>query len=394
MKASKGATFIILCSEYRPFMGGIALWAENLLKTLSDNDFEAVVLTHLNRSHKKKGVHSTKQIHYIPGHDWKKFHWLYRLPLLLKYMLTRKELVLVAATWNDLEVIHFLKKLFKFRIYCASHGTDVTKHVFPRKPKIINKINNIYASVDLFMPVSSSLDKIARSMYSKLSCPTLVLGCNVMTDIFKPEMDPKKKSALRQEIGIDPDRPLLVTVGRMMAVKGFRHVIMALPELKQRYPGITYLIVANSAEPERLLIDNMVRELHLEDNVVILPTVDNAKLPNILQAADLFILTSEPTYCPFYQEEGLPRVIPEASACELPVIVSTTGGLPEAVVNGKTGFIVPNGDQLALKQSIQAILDNKEKAKEMGRNGRQLVLERFSDTAMTTRILEMAQQQH
>ena len=63
-------------------------------------------------------------------------------------------------------------------------------------------------------------------------------------------------------------------------------------------------------------------------------------------------------------------------------------------MNGKTGFIVPNGDQLALKQSIQAILDNKEKAKEMGRNGRQLVLERFSDTAMTTRILEMAQQQH
>jgi len=388
-------TFIILCSEYPPFMGGIALWAENLQKTLTSSGYEAVVLTHLTKSHKKKGVRSTKQVRYIAGHDWQKLHWLYRLPTLLHYMLTRNEVVLVAATWNDIEVIHRLKSLFGFKIFCASHGTDVTRHVYPKKPKLIKKIDRIFSSVDLFMPVSRSLDRIARSMYPGLSCPTLVLGCNIFTDVFVPEPDQERRLALRRQfgIGVAPGRPLLVTVGRMMAVKGFRHVIMALAELRKPYPGITYMIVADRDEPESLLIDSLVKELDLENNVVIHPTVQNEKLPQLLQAADIFILTSEPVYCPFYQEEGLPRVIPEASACGLPVVVSTTGGLPEGVVNNETGFIVPNGDQEALKKAILTLLGDRENALEMGIKGREHVLKNFSEASMTGKILAMAERE-
>ena len=389
----KKRTFVILCSEYPPFMGGIALWAENLLKTLTANGYEAVVLTHLTRSHKKKGVRSTREVRYLAGHDWQKFHWLYRLPTLLKYMATRRELIVVAATWDDLQVIHRLKPLFRFKIYCASHGTDVTKHVFPRKRKVLEKINRIYRSVDLFMPVSKSLDLIARSMYPALRCPTLVLGCNVLTDVFTPEHDPEKKNALRKQFGIAPECKLLVTVGRMMAVKGFRHVIMAVAALRERYPDLAYMIVARRDEPESLLLDALVKELHVEDRILFQPPVDNRELPKILQASDIFVLTSEPVYCPFYQEEGLPRVIPEASACEIPVIASTTGGLPEGVRDGETGFVVPNGDQEALKRSICALLDDPEKAREMGRKGREFVLEQFSDTSMTARILSMAEQE-
>jgi len=388
-------TFVILCSEYPPFMGGISLWAENLLDTLSANGYEAVVMTHMTRSNKKKGARSSKQVRYIKGHDWQKLHWLYRLPGLLRYMLTRKELVLVAATWNDIEVIHRLKGIFRFKIFCASHGTDVTRHVYPKKPKLIKKIDRIFSSVDLFMPVSLSLDRIARSMYPNLTCPTLVLGCNVKTDMFIPEHDTGKQLALRQllGIGIAPNRPLLVTVGRMMAVKGFRHILMALPELKKSYPGITYMIVADRDEPESLLIDSLVKELDLENNVVIHPTVQNEKLPQLLQAADIFILTSEPVYCPFYQEEGLPRVIPEASACGLPVVVSTTGGLPEGVVSNETGFIVPNGDQEALKKAILTLLGNRDKALKMGMKGREHVLNNFSEASMTGKILAMAEKE-
>jgi phosphatidylinositol alpha-1,6-mannosyltransferase len=283
--------------------------------------------------------------------------------------------------------------LFRFKIYCASHGTDVTKHVFPKKRKVIEKIDRIYGSADLFMPVSKSLDTIARSMYPALRCKSLVLGCNVMTDVFVPEHDPEKKRALRKQFGIAPECRLLVTVGRMMAVKGFRHVIMAVAALRERYPDLTYLIVAEREEPESLLLDALVKELHVEDRIIVHPPVDNRELPKILQASDIFVLTSEPVYCPFYQEEGLPRVIPEASACEIPVIASTTGGLPEGVRDGDTGFIVPNGDQEALKRSICALLDDPAKAREMGRKGREFVLEQFSDTSMTARILAMAERE-
>jgi len=152
------------------------------------------------------------------------------------------------------------------------------------------------------------------------------------------------------------------------------------------------MIVADKAEPEILLIDRLIQELHLEGHIIIQPPVSNTDLPKLLQSADLFVLTSEPVYCPFYQEEGLPRVIPEASACGLPVVVSTTGGLPEGVVNGETGYTVPNGDQQSLKAAITTLLSNPEKAANMGRKGREHVLKHFSYEAMATRILSIAEQ--
>lgn len=390
----KNTLFIILCSEYPPDMyGGIAQWAENLHGTLIRNGYEAVVLTHRNRRHKKLKVRSTDNVRYIGGHDWKKLRWLYRLPSLMKFLLTKKEVVLIAATWDELQVTHKLKKFFGFRIYCSSHGTDITKHIFPRKEKTVSRINWIFSSVDLFMPVSHSLDRLARSMYPNLTCPGLVLGCNVNTDLFRPEHDHLRKAELRRQFGIDEKCRLIITVGRMMAVKGFRHIIMALADIRNSIPDVRYMIVAHPDEPECLLIEHLVKELHLERHVIIRPPISNRELPKLLQAADLFVLTSEPVYCPYYQEEGLPRVIPEASACGLPVIVTTTGGLAEAVVDNKTGFIVPHGDQNTLKQSIITLLTNREKAGEMGMNGREHVMQHFSDTCMTGRILSIAERE-
>jgi phosphatidyl-myo-inositol dimannoside synthase len=390
----KNTLFIILCSEYPPNMyGGIAQWAENLHDTLSKSGYDTIVLTHKNRQHKKLKVRSTKTVRYISGHDWKKLHWLYRLPALIKLLLTHKNVVLIPATWDELQVIHHFKPLFHFRIYCSSHGTDITKHVFPRKEKTIRKINKIFSSVDLFMPVSQSLDRLTRSMFPNITYKSIVLGCNINTTIFCPVPDQATKTELRKQFGINDQCHLMITIGRMMAVKGFRHIIMALPDIRKTIPDICYMIVAKPDEPEIMLIEHLVKELHLEKHVIIQPPINNKKLPQLLQTADLFVLTSEPVYFPHYQEEGLPRVIPEASSCGLPVIVSTTGGLAEAVVNNETGFIVHHGDQEALKTSIRTLLTNGEKAKEMGMKGRQYVLKHFSDEVMKTKILSIAEQE-
>lgn len=382
--------FIILCSEFPPEKyGGIAYWAKNLLETLTGNGHDAIVLTHLSKAHKRIGVRSTRSVRYISGHDWKKLHWLYRLPYLIREFATHRECVVIAATWDELQVVHRLKPFFNFRIYCSSHGTDVTKHVFPKSGKTIDKINRIFRSVDLFMPVSRSLDNLARSMYPALSCRSIVLGCNVNTDRFRPESDAAKRTGLRKRFGIDPECRLVITVGRMMPVKGFRHVIMALPAVRKVVPNVRYMIVAAPLEPEYLQIRHLVRELGLEETVAIQPPLSNDELPELLQAADLFVLTSEPVYCPFYQEEGLPRVIPEASACGLPVVVSTTGGLSEAVVEGETGHVVHLGDHDALVCRMTELLSDRERAAAMGARGRDHVLEHFSDRRMTETILSI-----
>lgn len=345
--------FIILTSELPPDMyGGIAYWAENLFCKLDQLGYDVTVLTHLHRKQKDGGVKSTKNLRYISGHDWSKFHWLYRLPHIVQLLLIKKNVVIIAATWNDIQVVHHLKKIFRFRIYCSSHGTDITKHVYPRKGKTIESINTVFESVDLFMPVSLSLDKRAKSMFPKLSCNSIILGCNVNTELFRPERNRQNKIRLKEKLALGPDSPLLISVGRMLGVKGFRQVIMALPDIRNHIPDIRYMIVASPLEPEYALLKHLISELKLEEHVIFRQPVSNTALPEILQAADVFILTSEPVYFPHYQEEGLPRVIAEASACGLPVIVSTTGGLAEAVLDNETGFVVPHGDQNCLKNRI------------------------------------------
>lgn len=387
---SDSKSFIILTSEYPPeTYGGIAYWASNFLETLTRSGYEAVVLTHKNKLQKKVGVTSTDTVRYIHGHDWKKFHWLYRLPVLLKLLLTRKNVVVIASTWDELQIIYRLKPLFGFRIYCSSHGTDITKHVFPKNEQTIRKIDRIFRSVDLFIPVSHSLDRLARTMFPALTCKSIVLGCNVDTNIFRPVENREKKAALKKKLGIDPAHPLMITVGRMMAVKGFRHVIMALPHIIESIPDIRYMIIAQPQEPEYLLIRHLISELGLERHVIIKPPIKNSELPEILQAADLFVLTSEPVYCPHYQEEGLPRVIPEASACGLPVIVSSTGGLGEAVIDNETGFVVAHGSQDLLRKLLITVLTHKESASEMGKKGRRHIEKEFSNQSMITRILDI-----
>lgn len=390
MKHSGKPRFIILCSEFPPEKyGGIALWAKNLIDTLVLHGYDAIVLTHLTRAHKKLNVRSSKPVRYINGHDWKKLHWFYRLPYLIKEFLTNKECVIIAATWDELQFIHRLKPLFGFRILCSSHGTDMTRHVYPVRHDIRCKINSILASVDLFLPVSQSLDRLARSSYPALNCSSIILGCNVNTGVFRPEFDPSIKKELKQGLGFGRDNPIIMSVGRMMAVKGFRQIIMALPAILERVPDTRYVIVARPLEPECILINQLIGELGLKEHVIIHQPVANEKLPRLLQAADIFALTSEPVYCSYYQEEGLPRVIPEASACGLPVVVSTTGGLAEAVVEGKTGFIIHHGDLRTLADRITLLLADPELRRFMGVNGRKHVEKFFSDTSMTDKILSI-----
>ncbi|WP_167375001.1 glycosyltransferase family 4 protein [Prosthecochloris sp. GSB1] len=382
--------YILLTSEFPPGKyGGIAYWASNLLSTLRSSGRDAVVLTRRNRTHEKLRLQSAEGTVYLRGHDWKKLRWLYRLPWLLYFLMTRRNVVLVAATWDELQVIHRLKALFGFRIYCSSHGTDVTRHVYPENIARKQNIRSVFSNVDLFLPVSRSLDRLARKEYGGLACGTVVLGCNVDTETFKPAEEPEIKQELRQKAGIPPESPVLISVGRMMAVKGYRTVIMTIPDILEHHPDFLYVIVSEPLDPERRLIEALVSRLNIEKNVMLLPPVPHEELPGLLCAADVFVLTSEPVYCPYYQEEGLPRVIVEASACGLPVIVSTTGGLPEAVIDGETGCVVETGDLRALKTKILELLGDRERAAKMGEKGRAFVRENFSDSAMAEKILSV-----
>lgn len=155
----------------------------------------------------------------------------------------------------------------------------------------------------------------------------------------------------------------LVMVGRLQAPKDALTLVRALAALRQR--PCEAMIVGDG--PDRPAVEKEVRRLGL-DSVVRLVGARN-DVAELLAAADLFVLSS--------RSEGLPLSILEAMAAGLPVVASNVGGVPEVVVEGETGFLVPPGDPQSLAAAIERLLDDSALRHRLGAAGRIRVAEHF-----------------
>ncbi len=385
--------FIILVSEFPPGQnGGIAHWANNLYKTLKSTGKKVVVLTRKTGYHRKSKIRSTNTIKYITGRNWQKMNWLWELPYLLHLLASHKHAAVIAATWHNAAKIHLLKKLFPFTLYCSARGTEITKAVYPRDNKEQRQLERVLKNVDILIPNSSFLDNLVRKTFPDVPFKSVVIGNDVDHHLFKPETDPGRKRILREKMGIPAEAPVLLTVGRMVAFKGFTDLIRALKPVAKEVPGFILLMVSAPREPEYSKILDAIAFNGLEKNVVIKNPVEHHELPEIYHAADVFALWSKAVYEPMYQEEGFGRTAIEAAACGLPVVVGNTGGQPETVIDGKTGYVVPAGDRTALSERVSILLIDKKLARRMGEKGREFIVKTFTAEIMRDKILQLTKQ--
>lgn len=217
-------------------------------------------------------------------------------------------------------------------------GTEVPLALDSRRRrrmiKALQRATRIFA-------VSESLKRHAAS----LGVPgdkILVVGNGVDTARFQ-RVD---RRMARQRLGLAIDAPVLVSVGALVERKGFHRVLECLPALRQRFPGLRYLIVGGPG-PEgdwTARLRDSVRDLGLQDCVEFLGTVAPEELKVPLSAADLFVLAT--------RNEGWANVILEAMACGLPVVTTDVGGNAEVVADTNLGALVPFGHPDKLEQAI------------------------------------------
>jgi glycosyltransferase involved in cell wall biosynthesis len=173
---------------------------------------------------------------------------------------------------------------------------------------------------------------------------------------FKPDAD---KPALRKQLGLPEDKPLIVMVGVMRGAKGHDVAIEAARTL----PHANFILVGDGAQ--RLQYEEQAKGL---TNVHFLG--QRMDVPDILSASDMLILPSD--------MEALPTVLIEAGAAGLPAVSSDVGGAKEIVSDGETGILIPPRNPEALASAIQRLLDDPALAQEMGRKARAVVLQRFT----------------
>ncbi len=181
----------------------------------------------------------------------------------------------------------------------------------------------------------------------------------------------------RRELGMEGEGIIIGSAGRLTEQKGYRYLLMAARELKAMNRDFFILIAGDG--PLRKDLHEEVERLGLKERVRFLSFVED--IQRFLVGIDIFVLPS------LY--EGLPFVLLEAMGAGRPVIATTVGGIPEVVMDGVTGILVPPKDPLALSRAMGYLLENRKVATEMGRKGRERVERHFPSGRMVEATLEV-----
>jgi glycogen(starch) synthase len=167
-------------------------------------------------------------------------------------------------------------------------------------------------------------------------------------------------------LGFSP--PTLLLLGRLAEEKGFDIAIHAFFRLKQN-GSLAELLIVGGGEEEPFL-RKRVREYALEESVRFLGPLSREEIPIWINRATLLCVPS------FFESFGLAAL--EAMQLERPVIASRVGGLPEVILDGKTGLLIPEKDPEALFQAMRQLLAEPKRAIAMGKEGRQRAIDYFS----------------
>jgi glycosyltransferase involved in cell wall biosynthesis len=168
------------------------------------------------------------------------------------------------------------------------------------------------------------------------------------------------RESLRAQLGVP--HPMILTVAGLIPRKGIDTILHALSRLRDTHP---FTLVVCGAGTER---DNLLRlseSLRLAERVQFRGRVDREEIPRFFAACDVFVLAS--------RLEAAGNVLLEAMASGRPVVTTDSGGPPEYVREGETGFVVPPADADALAGRLRILLDDPALRERMGKAGRALV---------------------
>ncbi|HEX4629056.1 MAG TPA: glycosyltransferase family 4 protein, partial [Gemmatimonadales bacterium] len=186
-------------------------------------------------------------------------------------------------------------------------------------------------------------------------------------DRFKPGLDPTELRG-RFELPDNGTRWLL-TVARLDPHKGVDSVIEALPTVVARFPAVHYAVAGSGADRERL--EKLAHKNGVADRVRFLGGVSERDLPALYNLASVYVGVSR--ISERIGVEGFGISLVEASACGLPVVAGNSGGIPDAVRDGETGYLVPPEDPAALADALCRLLVDPEGARRVGAAGRRAV---------------------
>jgi phosphatidylinositol alpha-1,6-mannosyltransferase len=213
-------------------------------------------------------------------------------------------------------------------------------------------------------------NEISKALSPKAKSKLVKIAPGIDTDHFAP--DPTAVQ-LRRDLGL-ADKKVIVSVGRLVHRKGQDILIQSMPAVLAKHPTAHILMVGEG--PYRKDLTKMVENLNLSDAVTFIGRIQYKELPRYICAGDIFAMPSRSRLAGL-EVEGLGIVYLEASSCALPVIAGRSGGAPDAVNEGVTGFSVEGTSPSDVSKAIIKLFDDPIKAKAMGESGRSWIIDKW-----------------
>jgi glycosyltransferase involved in cell wall biosynthesis len=207
----------------------------------------------------------------------------------------------------------------------------------------------------------------------------VIRGSGVRPELFAGQRHAARLPALRAELGLAPGAVVVTMVSRVMRAKGVLEYAEAACRVLEHNPGVVFLLVgpADDTELARLTLEELER---LRQAVRWLgPRTD---VPGLLALSDLFVLPS------FYRE-GVPRVLLEAAATGLPLVVARAPGSTDVVRDGENGLVVPPRDAAALAIAIERLVQDGAMRRRYGERSRERVVREFSLDVVAGQIRDL-----
>jgi phosphatidylinositol alpha-1,6-mannosyltransferase len=245
------------------------------------------------------------------------------------------------------------------RFVASTHGHEPGWAVLPGARTLMYRIAR---DVDLLTYLGEYTGKLLARRLGRVARLQRVPP-GVDTETFHPGAD---GAAVRRRLGL-ADRPTVVCVSRLVPRKGQDVLVRALPAVRRRVPDAALLIVGGGPDMPRLR--RLAAQGGVADDVVFTGAVPWEELPAHYAAGHVFAMPCR-TRRLGLDVEGLGIVYLEASATGLPVVAGDAGGAPEAVLPGRTGYLVDGRSVPAVAGRVAELLADPGRAREMGRHGR------------------------
>jgi phosphatidyl-myo-inositol dimannoside synthase len=263
------------------------------------------------------------------------------------------------------------------KIVGLTHGHETWWSRVPLARRLLRRIGD---SCDHLTTISGFTERrIASALSPSARRRLLRLAPPVDTERFKPSHAVTRRSTSR-----------CIFVARLIPRKDLATLLHAWRTVIDRSAPSSArreLVVVGDG-PLRTRLERTIGELELSDWIRLTGAVPHSEVIGYLQQADVFALPVH-TRLAGLNPEGLGLAALEAAACGLPVIVGDSGGAPETVRDGATGFVIPAGDHQQLAERLSWLLDNPQLAQEMGARGRNHVCAHFSTESARVKLREL-----